>query len=124
LLLLPFIFALYIAAVAVMLRLCPLLPARAVGDLDLTFKQTWRRTRGNTWRLLWGITACTVPLGLIAQIVMLSVVGFPGPNMFAGDAFVGRMAAISVIFAIYYLLFLPVMIGFMSISYRHFFPRA
>jgi hypothetical protein len=124
LLLLPFIFALYIAAVAVMLRLCPLLPARAVGDLDLSFKQTWRRTRGNTWRLFWGITACTLPLGLIAQIVMLSVVGFPGPNMFAGDAFVGRMAIISVIFAIYYLLFLPVMIGFMSISYRHFFPRA
>ena len=44
----------YVVAIAVLLRLSPLLPARA-SYLDRTFKDTWRQTRGNAWRLFWGV---------------------------------------------------------------------
>jgi hypothetical protein len=121
-LLIPFL--LYFAAVAVLLRLSVLLPARAVGNLGLTFKQAWLRTRGNTWRLFWGIVACTMPPLLAAQLLLALLVGFPGANMFAGEAIAGKMTAINVIFSIYYLLIVPIGIGFLSHSYRHFFPRA
>ena len=69
--LIPVFMALYFVTMAMMLRLSLLLPARAIGDLDLTFKQTWHRSRGNTWRMFWGIFACTMPLLLLAQIVYL-----------------------------------------------------
>ena len=64
----PMIFLLWLAGIATMLRLSLLLPARAVGDLVLTFKETWKRTRGNTWRMFWGIVACTAPPMLAAQL--------------------------------------------------------
>lgn len=44
--LIPVFLVVYLAAVVVMLRLSILLPARAAGDLELTFKETWFRTRG------------------------------------------------------------------------------
>jgi len=71
LMLIPVIFLLFLAAFAVALRLSLLLPARAVGDLDLTFKETWKRTRGNTWRLFWGTAACAWLPILAAQIVLI-----------------------------------------------------
>jgi hypothetical protein len=116
--LIPVILLLSLAAFAVMLRLSLLLPARAVGDLGLTFKETWNRTRGNTWRIFWGIAACTMLPMLAAQIALL---GFLMPGIFAGEAFVGRMAVTSTIFIVYYLLILPIGIGFLSHSYWHFF---
>jgi hypothetical protein len=65
--LIPVIFLIYLAAFAVFLRLSLLLPARAVGDLALTFKETWKRTRGNTWRMFWGIAACALLPALTAR---------------------------------------------------------
>jgi hypothetical protein len=121
--LIPVILLLGFAAFAVMLRLSVLLPARAVGDLNLTFKETWDRTRGNTWRMFWGIMACTLLPMLAAQIAILSLVG-SSPDIFASEAFVGRMALGSTISMVYYLLILPIGIGFLSLSYRHFFERA
>jgi len=120
LILIPVIFFVFLLAFAVMLRLSPLLPARAVGDLGLTFKETWQRTRGNTWRIFWGIAACTILPILAAQIVLL---GFINPAMFA-DGFIGPMVAASTIFTVYYLLVLPIGIGFLSYSYWHFFRQA
>jgi hypothetical protein len=119
--LIPIIFVLYFVAAAVMLRLSLLLPARAVGDLGLTFKQTWNRTRGNTWRIFWGIFACTVPATILAQIALFTLVGFPTPAMFGGEAFVERMTVTGTVFMVYYLLIVPIGIGFLSHSYRHFF---
>jgi hypothetical protein len=113
-------FLLALVALTVALRLSLLLPARAVGDLGLTFKETWNRTRGNTWRILWGIAACTLPSMLAAQIALLV---FLSPDMFADQAFVGRMTVASTIFILYYLLILPIGIGFLSHAYWHFFNR-
>jgi hypothetical protein len=103
------------------LRLSLLLPARAVGDLSLTLKQTWVRTRGNAWRLFWGMVATTVPPSLVVQIAFLLGVGPPDPATFASGDFAARMTALSTIFNIYYLLMLPIGIGFLSHAYRHFF---
>jgi hypothetical protein len=119
--LIPVFMLLYCVGMAVMLRLSLLLPARAVGDLDLTFKQTWHRSHGNTWRMFWGIAACTFPPLLLAQLGYLLAFGFPDPREFGGEDLVARMTANSVVFMIYYLLILPIGIGFLSHAYRHFF---
>ena len=116
----PIIFLLWLAGLAIMLRLSLLLPARAVGNLDLTFKEAWMRTRGNTWRIFWGMAACALPPGVAAEIVLF---GFLGPNMPISEAFAGRMAVIMTILLVYQLLTLPIWIGFLSYSYRHFFER-
>jgi hypothetical protein len=120
----------YLMSITVMLRLCLLLPARAVGDLSVTFKQAWRRLRGNTWRIFWGILACTVPPALIIEIVSLVLLGSFIPRIVPGNSLpvlptlpVVPLIAISVIFMVYYLLILPIWIGFLSLSYLHFFGR-
>jgi hypothetical protein len=122
--LIPVIFLVFLVASVVMLRLSLLLPARAVGNLDLTFKETWMRTRRNTWRIFWGIAACVMPV-LTAEIVLFGFFGFGflGPGMLASQAFAGRMAVIITIISAFHLLTLPIGIGFLSYSYSHFFER-
>jgi hypothetical protein len=115
------IFVVYSVGIAVALRLTLLLPARAIGDTSLTFKQTWNRSRGNIWRLFWGVVVTTIPPLLIAQIVFLVGIGPPHPGVAGSEAFVARMTAASTVFAIYYLLIVPIGIGFLSHAYRHFF---
>jgi hypothetical protein len=117
----PLVLVLAAIGLAVAFRLSLLLPARAVDDLSITFKQAWLRTRGNTWRLLWGIAFTTFPLLLLMQIAFLTTIGFPVPGNFAGEEFVARMTVTSTISVIYYLLILPIGIGFLSHAYRHFF---
>jgi hypothetical protein len=120
-LLIPVIFFLLaLVGFAVALRLTLLLPARAVGDLGLTFKEAWYRTRGNTWRIIWGVVGTAVLPILAAQIAVLV---FLTPVMFDGQAFVARMTVTSTIFILYYLLILPIGIGFLSHAYWHFFNR-
>ena len=41
--------------------------------------------------------------------------------MGGGEDFAARMTAVSTVFAVYYLLILPIGIGFLSHAYRHFF---
>jgi hypothetical protein len=120
LMVIPVMFLLAVVAYATVLRLSLLLPARAVGDLGLTFKETWIRTRGNTWRIFWGIVVCAILPVLAAQVVFFSLVGF-GPGMSVNEAFVGRMAVATTILSFYHLLILPIGIGFLSLSYWHFF---
>jgi hypothetical protein len=120
-------FVVYAAGGAVVFRLTLLLPARAIGNTNLTFRQTWDRTRGNIWRLFWGIVATTTPPLVIAQIVFLLGFGLPRPGMFphpgmgSGDDLVAQMTIMSTISIIYYLLIVPIGIGFLSHAYRHFF---
>jgi hypothetical protein len=116
----PLILAFFAIGLAVAFRLSLLLPARAVDDTSITFKQAWLRTRGNTWRLFWGIAFTTFPPLLLMQIVFLTTIGFPGHGNFAGEEFVARMTVTSTISVIYYLLILPIGIGFLSHAYRHF----
>lgn len=115
------IFVLSWFTMAAVLRLSLLLPARAVGNVSLTFKQTWNRTRGNTWRMIFGIAACTVPPLLLAQIGYLLTIGFALSARLGGEDFAAQMTVYSVVFVIYYLLILPIGIGFLSHAYRHFF---
>jgi hypothetical protein len=115
------IFVAYLIGTAVTLRLTLLLPARAIGNTELTFRQTWNRTRGNIWRLFWGIAVTTIPPLLIAQVGFLTLIGVPDPANFASDDFMARMTAASIVTMIYYLLILPIGIGFLSHAYRHFF---
>ncbi|MDE2603896.1 MAG: hypothetical protein KGL62_16215 [Bradyrhizobium sp.] len=74
----PFLIAAAIAAyatgAAILLRLCLLLPACAIGDLTLTITGAWRRSRGNSWRLFWGIVACIGPTAVIVGVVFLIMV--------------------------------------------------
>lgn len=122
--LMPVLILLVSATIAVvMLRLSLLLPARAVGDLRLTFKETWNRTSRNTWRIFWGILACTLLPGLAVYIALLSLVGFPTPATMTSGALVAPLVITSTFSAIYSLLIMPIWIGFLSLSYRHFFER-
>jgi hypothetical protein len=112
---------LYAVGAVAALRLSLLLPARAIADRGLTFRQTWVRTRGNTWRLFWGIVVTTVPPLLVAEIAFLVTVGRTLPDSFASKNFVTEMTAVGMVFSAYYLLILPIGIGFLSHAYRHFF---
>lgn len=116
----------YLFFIAVMLRLCLLLPARAVGDMSVTFERAWKSTRGNTWRIFCGILACTLPAVLvqIPFLVFWRLLGSPNPANFASDSFSVPGLALSAVFSIYYLLTLPILIGFLSLSYLHFFERS
>jgi len=120
------VFALYITALAIMLRLSVLLPARATGDLTLTFRQAWRRTRGNAWRMFWGLLACTMPPVIVLEIVSLAVaaaVGWPTLAPTDGQVTVPvlGLTIMSTIMFVISLLIIPLYIGFLSQSYRHFF---
>jgi hypothetical protein len=116
--LIPVFLVTFLVVAAIMLRLSILLPARAAGDLELTFKETWIRSRGNTWRMFWGFAACTVPPMLIAQIAGLFLIASSGGPF--SEEFADRAAVIAMIGMAYYLLVLPICIGFLSLSYRHF----
>jgi hypothetical protein len=117
----PLVLVLCAVGIAVAFRLSLLLPAQAIGNSSITFKQTWRRTRGNTWRLFWGIVLTTIPPLLLMQIAFLTTMGTAIPANLASAEFVTRMTVTSTVSVIYYLLILPIGIGFLSHAYRHFF---
>lgn len=119
--LIPVIFALYAVGGAAALRISLLLPAKAIGDASLTFTQTWNRTRGNTWRLLWGLAGTTLPAMILAEITVLIALPLPNPATLATTDIAVRMTTASTVLNVYYLLILPISIGFLSHAYRHFF---
>jgi hypothetical protein len=110
----------YLAACIIVTRLCLLLPARAVGDTRLTFKEMWGLTRGNAWRIFWGIAACSLPPLLVAEIAMLILIVPPNPANLASGAMSGSWIVIGAIFSGYYLITLPIFIGFLSHAFLHF----
>jgi hypothetical protein len=119
----PLVLVLVAVGIAVGIRLSLLLPARAVGDLSMTFRQAWLRTRGNTWRLFWGLVVTTMAPMLLVQIAFVTLIGAPIPGNFTEQEFVTQMTATSTVTVIYYLLITPIGIGFLSHAYRHFFQR-
>jgi hypothetical protein len=115
---------LYVAGVGVALRLAVLLPARAVGDDALTFAQAWRQTRGSTWRLFWGFVITALLPVLIANMAFV-IVSPPLPRQDSnGDDLVIGMTTMTTAFSVFYVLALPIGIGFLSQAYRHFFKGA
>jgi hypothetical protein len=131
----PLLLVAYIVGIAVVLRLSLLLPARAAGDVELSFARNWRRTRGNCWRMFWGVMICTAVPTIVAEMVLLPM-GAPNPAsmaaagpdamfaFFASRDFIVRMTAVSVGFMAFFMLTLPIGIGFLSFAYRHFFGDA
>jgi hypothetical protein len=120
------IFALYVTALSFMLRLSLLLPARATGDLALTFRQAWHRTRGNTWRMFWGLLACSVPPLVALQIISAVVMAAVGAPKLAptSEQIIVPALGLTVMSAVMFmisLLIVPIYIGFLSHCYRHFF---
>jgi hypothetical protein len=105
----------YAIGIALMLRLCLLLPARAAGNSILSFKGAWRHTRGNLWRIFWGILACALPSFLLADIVFAAAISVP----LGADAYLAQWAAGSAIGIGCWLLAWPIWVGFLSHAYRH-----
>lgn len=118
------LFVLYAAVFGAFLRLNLLLPANAVGNFDLEFEDSWHATRGNTWRLFWGMLACCVPSLLVVQIMVWLVIGHPSPERFATPGFAMKFATLNTLMNAGYLFLLPIAIGFLSHAYRYFFERA
>jgi hypothetical protein len=109
---------LYIFGFVILLRLSLLLPARAVDNISLTFKEVWNRTRGNTWRLFWGVVACFAPPLLIVQLGVLILGGFPNPAKLANGEMVHQWVIDSVVITSYSMLVTPIWVGFLSYAYR------
>ncbi|WP_315831719.1 hypothetical protein [Bradyrhizobium prioriisuperbiae] len=108
-------FLLWMVTYGIALRLSLVLPARAVTNLTLSFKQAWADTRGNTWRLFWGTVACAF-LPLCVLPILLALVEAYNPNSFTA----GSAVVIDTLSTFYTLLVLPIGIGFLSFAYRHF----
>lgn len=108
----------YLAAAFVTTRLCLLLPARAVDDTNLTFKQMWDLSRGNAWRIFWGLVACSVPPLILAQIALLLLGVYPNATAVMNGEMPVSMIVFGAIFSGYYLLTLPISIGFLSHAFR------
>lgn len=110
----------YVISVMLMLRLSPLLPARAIGNVTLLLKDAWRRTRGNLWRLFLGILACTIPPFLLVKIIFIALTIIP----FGGGLHVVQWTIASAVALCCWLLLFPIWIGFLSHAYRQLVPVA
>ncbi|MGO4717433.1 hypothetical protein [Bradyrhizobium sp. 2TAF24] len=113
----------YLAALLVGGRLSVMLPAQAVDDRTMTLSAAWDTTRGNSWRLFWGFIACTVPPAVLAQIAIMLFIGISGQQSLLDGSFAVKATVLSVVFTLYYLLSVPIAVGFLSHAYRHFSGR-
>lgn len=113
----------FAVTVLIMMRLIVLLPARAIGDVTLTFRETWQRTRGNAWRLFWGIAACTVVPAIPIYIVYFAILPDINPSPVFSDPALARMMAGMTVISMLSLLMMPILFGFLSHAYQHFFEQ-
>jgi hypothetical protein len=95
-------------------RLFVVLPAKALGR-DISFGTAWAATRKNSWRLFWGYMLSLLPLAVIA--------GGIGFWIASAQPSRGVAASIWTILTLLWALFGMVGVGFLSLSYRHFFER-
>jgi hypothetical protein len=105
----------YVAGIVILLRLCVLLPANAAGNFTLTVKGAWRLSRGNAWRLFWGIIACALPPFLLVGLVFVGTILLPMAN----GMYRVQWAVASAIATCCGLIAWPIWIGFLSHAYRH-----
>lgn len=110
------------AALAALLRLSLLLPARAIGNVNIGFKEAWHKTAGNTVRLAWGFfLTAIIPIGL-AQTAASALMTPTAADLFAlGSPQIAgmaeRMAAFNSAGIALSLLVLPIGAGFLSHAY-------
>ena len=93
-------------------RLSLVLPPIALGRTDIGLGEAWRRTRGNTWRLLWGPLIC---------VVLVTVPAFMVQRVVEGDRALATVATTG--FGLFMLLGGVIAVGFLSFAYQHFFPN-
>lgn len=110
----------YVVSIVLILRFSLLLPARATGNLTLSLKGAWQRTRGNLWRLFFGIVACTLPPFLLVKIIFIALTIIP----LGGSLHVVQWATASAVALSCWLLLFPIWIGFLSHAYRQLVPEA
>lgn len=104
-----------VVGIIILLRLCLLLPANATGNAALTVKGASRLSRGNAWRLFWGIIACSFPPFLLVGLFFVGMILLP----VADSAYRAQWAIASAIATCCWLIAWPVWIGFLSYAYRH-----
>jgi hypothetical protein len=95
-------------------RLFVVLPAKAL-ERDMSFGTAWAATRKNSWRLFWGYMLSLLPLAVIG--------GGIGYWIAIAQPSRGVAASIWTILTLLWALFGMVGVGFLSLSYRHFFER-
>ena len=130
LLLLGAIFGAVFSSFALVVRFSLVLPARATGDHSFSFMESWRVTKGNTWRLLWTTLPCAF-LPILLLELPLAWLGLhydvPSPvEMFTTDVPLDRIIRSSVGMTLqifYQLLTLPIAIGYLSYCYQYFAGR-
>lgn len=54
------------------LRLLPYIAMIMEGEQELSFKEVWRNTRGQSWRIFWGCVISIFP-GLVANVVLVGL---------------------------------------------------
>jgi len=96
----------------VTVRLSVILPARALELRGVTFRDVWRHTSWNYWRLAWGHLLCALPG---APLLFMAKMG-------CGSAIAGPvMYSAAILLAIFVIL--PFELAFLSLCYQHFFER-
>jgi hypothetical protein len=104
-----------IIAVLIAARLSVILPARALGQEQITLGTVWAATNKNSWRLFWGVILTGAVVGF-ATGIMLFVHSWFGSS---------RMTFTLIWTALKFIWVLGGMVGvgFLSLAYRHFFER-
>ena len=110
-------------ALAAVIRLSILLPARAVGDIHVGFKEAWHMTAGNTVRLAWGLFITAVVPLMLAQVAAAALWTPSAGDLLGLDntqiaGLAERMAAVNSAGIVLTLLVLPIGAGFLSHAYR------
>ena len=110
----------------IFVRICPALVAKAIDGPRITWKQSYVLTRGNSYWLAGGLFVCGIVPGIPVDLVLdqfglkdtelsaLEALTLPnGTDMLIAAAIVHQSLTASA------LLFLPIAVGFISLSYRH-----
>jgi hypothetical protein len=102
-----------IVGLFIMSRLSLALPPKALGGADVSLKDAWQSTKGNSWRLLFAYFLCLLPFFAIFGGMAFVVYRPEVPRVLLTLFLVANNVA--------WLLFGMVSIGFLSFGYRHFF---
>ena len=120
-LMLPLRLAVLAATIMMTCRLTLVLPARAIGKQEPSFRESWAQTRGNTWRLFWGALTTSIPYFVIVQLFAPSLPGSPNaPDTVTTSADTGDIAK-AVAYSLLYMLTLQTNVAFLSHAYQYFF---
>jgi hypothetical protein len=105
-------------------RLLLSLPARALGHNQLNFRAVWQQTKGNTWRIGFGVFLCAFPIMLLVQGIVAAYMYSSMPDLRNSEAVAAWMSSLAIpngILTSLYVLTSMISVAFLSFAYRHFF---